>query len=752
MRKIRKLLCLVTALVIAASCMSAAFTTANAAEIEDQPSLTQDRTMYYVKDYTLTGNYIVDYLNVARAQMGKTKSQLNYTESWCANFANDCARLTGMPDNIIPYNYSMRASCAYMYDYMRNYCNARIIDRAEDTQPGDLVFYYCPAAGFFLHVGIIENSDYFIEGNRKYYDSEPERKVCHLSFNYNYKCYVHPTGVNDYESGHVERIYVRPNYGVEAPKMFESKIPDDYALPEKTLEYNEYSVFYGRGVAWVQAVLGQAGLMNKIDARYDEETRNAVNAFFRSKGLPETGVVDENAVKLLQEEWEILKNPQINNARVNQSIFHYYSDTVSFSADIRNADTVELVVKSGEKELFRKDGASVSVPAEELKPGSYTAYFEAVNDYSTVASDIMSFTVESFEPKAPHFKVTDADTYSAAVFNWKTADKAESYTVKISDENSGKEYITKSGIERNHLAIRLPKGQYKAEITSVNKIASTKGNTVSFTVDEGRPSDFGESFYAQIKINGNDASLGLNTVKPIVSDNSQGGTVWYFTRRENGSYIIKECEDGRALTLLNDGSAEIREDNGSAEQQWYIGVSGNSQMLIPAADESKVLRCTKDGAYCAVSDGSIGEEISVEEVSAVHNYHIASYTEEKNGTVERVVYECSVCEDVYEKVSETEVSDTNDTADDASESNYHPNDAIIILGDVDRDRNLTIDDSFKILRFTVGLEELNYRQRIIADVNTDGTVDTADVMLVARFVLKLSQRSHTGDAVFITEA
>ena len=761
MKKIRRLLSLMTAFVIAAGSISAAFTTANAAEIDDQPSQTQDRTMYYVKDYTLTGNYIVDYLNVARAQMGKTKSQLHYTESWCANFANDCARLTGMPDNIIPYNYGMRASCAYMYEYMLDYCNARIIDRAEDTQPGDLVFYYCPAAGFFLHVGIIENSDYFIEGNRKYYDSEPERKVCHLSFNYNYKCYVHPTGINDYESGHVERIYVRPNYGVQAPKMFESKIPDDYALPEKTLEYDGSSVFYGRGVAWVQAVLGQAGFLNKIDARYDEETRNAVNAFFRSKGLPETGIVDENAAKLLQEEWELLKNPQIDNAKINQSRFHYYNDTVSFTADIKRADKAELVVKSGENELFRKEGSSVSVPAEDFKPGEYTAYFEAKNEYSTVTSDIMSFTVESFEPGEPHFKGTDADTYSTAVFTWKTADKAESYTIKISDENSGEEYITKSGIEDRRFAIKLPEGKYTADITSVNKIASTKGNAVSFTVNEGKPSDLGESFYAQMKINQNNTSIGIKKIAPIVIDGSQGGTVWYFTRQENGSYIIKECEDGRVLTLLKDGSAEVREANGSAEQQWYIGINGKGQMLIPFSDESKILRCTKDGVYCAVSDGSVGEEISIVEVNAVHDYHITSYTEEQGGTIERVVYECSICGDVHEKRSGNDLPDTPDSPDTAdtadsadaashgNKSDIDPIDKIIILGDVDRDRVLTIDDSFKILRFTVGLEELNYRQQIIADVNADDTVDTADVMLIARYVLKLPQRSQTGDTVII---
>lgn len=71
----------------------------------------QSKASNFSKNYSLTGNYANDIVAVAKAQIGKTQSNLGYTEAWCADFVMDCARLTGMSDSVIPYNYSGGCLC-----------------------------------------------------------------------------------------------------------------------------------------------------------------------------------------------------------------------------------------------------------------------------------------------------------------------------------------------------------------------------------------------------------------------------------------------------------------------------------------------------------------------------------------------------------------------------------------------------------------------------------------------------------------
>ena len=156
---------------------------------------TQSRSYNFSKNYTLTGNYANDIVSVAKAQLGKTQSQLGYTEAWCANFATDCARLTGMPDNVIPYNYGSRGACRYLYSYMVNNCGAQPVS---DRQAGDLIFYYCASCATYPHVGIVSDVTYSYEGNYS-------NKVSKVNVSSTHKCY---------HCGKItQRRYLRPNYG-----------------------------------------------------------------------------------------------------------------------------------------------------------------------------------------------------------------------------------------------------------------------------------------------------------------------------------------------------------------------------------------------------------------------------------------------------------------------------------------------------------------------------------------------------------
>ncbi len=157
-------------------------------------SATQSRTDYFSNNYTLTGNAADDMLAIAQAQLGRTASQMGYTEAWCANFVSDCAKLAG-ESSAIPANGYVPS----LYNAILNAGGKVVTNR----QKGDIIFYNCSAHdtdgdGFALmHVGIVLDSTYSIEGNYN-------NKVSKAS-SYN-------DGSHTTSSGTIKRIYVRPNY------------------------------------------------------------------------------------------------------------------------------------------------------------------------------------------------------------------------------------------------------------------------------------------------------------------------------------------------------------------------------------------------------------------------------------------------------------------------------------------------------------------------------------------------------------
>lgn len=170
-------------------------------------SATQDRTSYFNKNYTLTGNPIDDIVAVAQAQANRTKAQMGYTEAWCANFVGDCASLAGLGD-IIPRN----GYCGTLYSNILNAGGKEVTS----PQKGDIIFYYCTASSCpnsgkpWVHVGIMTSPTSSIEGNSG-------GKVA-------VKSKVTYTDMNGHTYGHsgtnsVIAKYLRPNYPPQEPEI-----------------------------------------------------------------------------------------------------------------------------------------------------------------------------------------------------------------------------------------------------------------------------------------------------------------------------------------------------------------------------------------------------------------------------------------------------------------------------------------------------------------------------------------------------
>ncbi|MDE7312112.1 MAG: hypothetical protein K2N87_10935, partial [Eubacterium sp.] len=165
---------------------------------------TQNRTYNYSRNYTLNASGADNICAVAQAQIGKTSSDLGYTEAWCADFVADCAQLAGAGSSI-PRNGNVGS-------FYTALCNAggTVVTTA---QKGDIVFYKCTsnsgscASRPWWHTGIMTDSTISIEGNlngrviktdtRNYVDGNGHR-------------------VRD---GKITRVFVRPNYTANAAVM-----------------------------------------------------------------------------------------------------------------------------------------------------------------------------------------------------------------------------------------------------------------------------------------------------------------------------------------------------------------------------------------------------------------------------------------------------------------------------------------------------------------------------------------------------
>lgn len=158
----------------------------------------QSKSQNYSRNYSITGNGADDIVAVAQAQMGKTTSQLGYTQLWCANFVSDCARLAGQ-ESKVPFD----GYCQTLYNKIINAGGQRVYS----PQKGDLVFYYCSKCSVsWCHVGIMINGTQSIEGNYN-------NKVSLVNGRYS-----HNNGSHSLANGIITRIYARPNYSVNTPK------------------------------------------------------------------------------------------------------------------------------------------------------------------------------------------------------------------------------------------------------------------------------------------------------------------------------------------------------------------------------------------------------------------------------------------------------------------------------------------------------------------------------------------------------
>ncbi len=742
MNKAKRFLSFALCLSLMTACItSLSVTTASANEAEYALSRTQDRSYNFRDDYELNGNYADDLIRVARAQIGLTTDEAGYTEDWCANFANDCARLTGMPDNIIPYNYDLRASCRYMYYEMIENCGAVVIDDIRNLQSGDLVFYYCPESDFWLHVAIVESSDYYLEGNITVGDNE---EVIRSDLGYNFGCYMHDPKKDNTDNGHVKRIYVRPNYPDRPYMLYSDTFPDNYPVPTRDLFVDSPITCAGYEVSWVQAVLYQLGYMDIVTGSYYQMTASAVSNFQKDHGLSATGVVNSATTKALEEAWIKVRDPSYENFKTNKTHYKYNDDiTVTIDCISTIASQLQIYNLTGDLLKTADNTSNYTFNASELGEGSYALYYSLTSPFTTIKTNPIIITIQGPEPQKGTLKVSAGSDFSPTAFSWNETEYTTSYNITVLNAD-GSEYSTYTGItDVTGHSVLLPEGSYKAFLTSKNKYSKTKSDEINFTVGNGNPKNIGDTFYAKVTLNGESVFNYNNT--PSVGTGYGKSLSWYVKANSDNSYSLINCKNGLALTAGVNGNTTFEKQSDEMNQHWYFTSYGDGYIITSAAQTGKVLKADDGTLVLANSSRCADETLIFDTVSAVHSYTLAEVTAPSATKKGFARYVCNVCgeEMTIEIPEDTTLPATPDTPD-------APTTKEMLIGDANHDGQITAKDSLIIQRGVIGLLHISPLDKIINDTNLDGSFSSADSLSLLRKTLDLPVDCYAGQTIKVT--
>ncbi len=546
----------------------------------------QDRTSYFSKNFTLGSDSAENMVNIAYAQIGKTGSQLNYTENWCANFVSDCAKLAGLSD-IIPRH----AQCDSLAKNITD-AGGRILKDGEKAEPGDIVFYDSNANNSANHVEIVYSgtgeSLLSIGGNTgsEYVSSAV---VC--------KPRNHPYPI---------LWIIRPNY--------ERKGDDELGIPYPRPSGTPYlkTGSTGSGVRWLQTALNN--LMNaglSVDGQFGTGTKNAVIKFQEQYGLEADGVAGPSTINKLV---ECLKNKLTPiPAKPVAVVDNVSPGTATFSWNAVEGATSYKIT-------FRKSGDEYAVEAENYAGTSWTKtglrpntqyYFRvyAVNSSGTSPrSETVGAKTEAALDVGSDFKamilnvdskylLTDEDynafftkpTDTTNQFWYFSRNSNGSYTIETNSRKyaldvSGGNTADGTNIQlyekndtlsqqwflcqaENGMYFKSALGNYaldmsgtslgaNAHLWQFNGTAAQIFDFYRIDLDGNSPVDLGDNFYAKIENKATGkmlANSGNNVAGANVADAKN--QLWHFIRKSNGSYEIISYSDDKSIDVSNYGTA-----------------------------------------------------------------------------------------------------------------------------------------------------------------------------------------------------
>ena len=582
----------------------------------------QSRTQKYNTNYTLGNNPVENLIAVAEAQAGMTKSDLGYTEAWCADFVSDCAILAGL-DDIIPGD----PYCGTLYN------NIIDADGTEVATPqrGDIVFYYCTASSCpnsgkpWVHVGIMLDSTNTIEGNRG---------GC---VSYGGGSYTDCNG-HTVASGVVTRKYVRPAYnsgpicGYDSPQenatitgssfRFAGWIQAEKQITDITCSIND-------GQAYVKALLytrpdvpnATAFLIEEVSTRYFHGGTNYVSVCVgysdgtaetvarRSIVFPSTicgydtptdNEIIDNSTFRFQGWVEAPKDISSITCSINDGQA-YVNALLYTRPDVPNATA--FLIEKVDSELLHFGDNYVSVCVNYTDGTAETVAKRTVNKRYTAAVDT---------PLGGQFITEDTFPFRGWVLSNKSIK-----SIKC-NLNNGSKYYTASMYKREDVpdadaySVKIPKSELNNYENALSiYVEYNDGTTMNLNktiVYKAELADMGSGFDGNIYAVGSKKLLTADSSDNIVinSDNSSNNQLWTFNRNNDGTYTIVSKANNKVIdnysgTGTTESNVQVYESNGSNAQKWQILKStGDYFYFVPVCSST----CCLDVYGNYIDDGT----------------------------------------------------------------------------------------------------------------------------------------------------
>ena len=703
---------------------------------------TQNRAHNFHKDFTLTGNYADDLVNVAQSQLGLTTKEAQYSEDWCANFVADCARLTEMPNDIIPYDYSLVAGCRFFYSYILESCGATVISDENDVMSGDLVFYYCPSSDFYLHVAIVESSNNYLEGNIT--TAKGREEVIRSKFNYKFGCYIHNDKVDTTLSGHVERLYVRPNYGRPPVKLYTDTDPASYYPPERVLSYKEPIPSCGFDVCWVQTILKSLGYSDTVNGIYDETTRDAIARFQIENNLYSDGITESETINALKTCYQDLYKPSFISFSTKDSFT--YDSQISFDIDGSNYDSAKIVITDINGTILYSNNdfsTESSLPANLLGKGTFTANCTLENKYGESSTLSTTLIVTDPLPETPDL-IIDYKNTTPAVFSWNPTVNTTAYDLYITD-SKGNTYNTITNISDCSHTVFLAAGRYSAYLIAKNETVSNQSNSIRFITNNLTSAFSDEEFYA--KLYNDDLCLATGNSLLLKKNSNLSSFKWHFIKQEDNTYTIINCKTKQAIMVGNNSSVILSSPTTTILQKWIPVNTMEGIIFVSAYDKSKVLTFTNNEPQINRSKDCKTEAFRLETIDTPHRFILTEICKPKENTDGYANY---ICDITGETTSSSITYHTPDTPDKPNtNSNDIPDKPIRLVGDVNCDGKVTNIDSLILLRSVIGLYNLDEISHILHDTNNDKRITSVDSMKILQYVVGIENDSSVGNKVMI---
>lgn len=403
---------------------------ASAANNDTAETGTQSRDYNFSKNYNLTGNGAADIVAVARAQVGKSKGNLGYTEAWCADFVSDCAKLAGQ-SAAVPFN----GGVAYMYNAVIN-AGGYIVST---PQPGDLVFYYCTSVYSWCHVAIMTDSNNSIQGN-----------VNNAVLNIGYRNYCDEYGLC------YTATFVRPNYQTSTAVFgTPANLGDGFYASLAKADTGVY-------LANVNGNVELADHTTRVDNSHIWKfSRQSDNSYVLTNCA--SGSVMDVANAGTTEGTNISMCPFLDNDA--QKYYFYKQSDGSYVIRPRLCSLVLDV--SANKNDF---GTNIHL---------WTYNQSVAQKFSLITQPVV---------KAPVLTVEAGDYNTLTTFKCKTEVKPVCYDLVISTVNGGvvSPYKTINMVQNETFKYQLPTGKYQAYAQVSNGYSTAKSAVVDFEV-AGKP-------------------------------------------------------------------------------------------------------------------------------------------------------------------------------------------------------------------------------------------------------------------------